>query len=178
MADATTAMTAAFHVPVFSWVDYAIIIIISFSVLISLIRGFVRETLSLLTWIAAFLIAFNFGNTLGDLFKDNIASQSARLAIGGGILFISTLIVGAIVNYLVSSLVEKTGLTGTDRVLGLILGGARGVLIVAVLILLANYSSISKDDSWTKSVLVPHFQPCAQWIEEFIPEAFNFVKGD
>ncbi|MFN7098179.1 MAG: CvpA family protein [Gammaproteobacteria bacterium] len=160
-----------------SWIDYVIIAIIAFSVFISLVRGFVRETLSLITWIAAFLIAFNFGNALGDLFKDHIASQTARLVVGGSILFVATLIVGAIVNYLISTLVEKTGLTGTDRVLGLLLGGARGVLIVAVLILLVSYTSIPNDPAWKSSLLVPHFDPFAKWIQGFIPQAFTFVNG-
>lgn len=160
-----------------SWIDYVIIAVIAFSIFISLVRGFVRETLSLVTWIAAFLIAFNFGNEIGDLFKNQIASQTARLAIGSGVLFIGTLIVGAIVNYLISSLVEKTGLTGTDRVLGLLLGGARGVLIVAVLILLASYTGIPNDNAWKTSLLVPHFDACAKWIQGFIPQAFNFVNG-
>lgn len=162
----------------FTWVDYVIISIIAFSVFVSLIRGFVRETLSLVTWVAAFLIAFNFGPDLGNVFVNHISSQTTRLALGCGILFISTLIVGAIVNYLMSTLVEKTGLSGTDRVLGLLLGGARGVLIVAVLILLASYTSIPKDKSWTASLLVPHFDTCAKWVQGFIPQAFDFVKGD
>lgn len=172
-----TQQQATLTLSALSWIDYVIIIVIAFSVFISLIRGFVRETLSLVTWIAAFLIAFNFGTSLGDLFKDHISSQTARLAVGGGILFIGTLVIGAIVNYLISSLVEKTGLTGTDRVLGLVLGGARGVLIVAVLILLASYTSIPNDPAWKSSLLVPHFDACAKWIQSFIPQAFNFVNG-
>ena len=160
-----------------TWVDYLIIGIIAFSVFISLIRGFVRETFSLLTWVAAFLIAFNFGSTLGDVFKDHIASQTARLALGAGLLFITTLIVGAIVNYLLATLVDKTGLTGTDRVLGLVLGGARGVLIVSVLILVMNYTAIPKDEAWKQSLLLPHFEGCAKWVQSFIPQALDFVSG-
>ncbi|NNM58639.1 MAG: CvpA family protein [Legionellales bacterium] len=160
-----------------SWVDYLIIALIAFSVFISLIRGFVRETLSLITWVAAFLVAFNFGNTLGDLFQNHVSSQTSRLIIGSVILFIGTLIIGAIVNYLISSLVEKTGLSSTDRVLGVALGGARGVLIVSILILLASYTSIPNEQPWKSSLLIPHFETCSNWIQGFVPQAFNFVNS-
>lgn len=172
-----TQQQATLTVASFSWVDYAIIGLIAFSVFISLVRGFVRETLSLITWIVAFLVAFNFGSTLGDLFKDHISSQTTRLIAGSVTLFIATLVIGAIVNYLLSSLVEKTGLSGTDRVLGIALGGARGVLIVSIFILLASYTSIINEQSWKSSLLIPHFETCSKWIQGFVPQAFNFVNG-
>lgn len=158
-----------------SWVDYVIIGLIALSVFISLVRGFVREVLSLVTWVAAFLIAFNFGSSVGDLFSSHISSQTTRLIVGGSVLFITILIMGAIVNYILSTLVEKTGLTGTDRTLGIVLGGARGVLIVSILILLASYTAIPKDPAWQSSLLVPHFEVCSKWIQSFVPQAFNFV---
>ncbi len=168
----------ALNMASFTWVDYTIITVIAFSVFISLIRGFVREVLSLVTWVAAFIVALNFGPACGNLFENHIASQSVRLILGSGILFLLTLIVGAVVNYLISTLVEKTGLSGTDRVLGLVLGGARGVLVVAVLVLLVSYTSISKQSAWTSSLLLPHFSICVNWLQGMVPEAFDFLKGE
>lgn len=160
-----------------NWLDYVIIALISVSVIISLIRGFVREVLSLATWIIGFLIAFNFAHDLSLMFAGHIKSPTTQFVLAFAILFLATLILGAIVNYLISNLVKKTGLSGTDRVLGMALGGVRGVLIVAILILLAGFTSLPKDNAWTQSYLLPHFTTCVTWLEHFIPDALDFVSG-
>ncbi|MAZ38765.1 MAG: colicin V production CvpA [Legionellales bacterium] len=160
-----------------NWLDYVIIGIIAISVLISLVRGFVREALSLITWAVAFLVAFNFSHDLSLLFSGHIKSASASYALAFAILFLVTLLIGAVVNYLLSTLVKKTGLSGTDRVFGMILGGVRGVLVVAVLILLAGFTTLPKETAWQHSVLLPHFQSCVTWLEQFIPDALDFITG-
>ena len=114
-------------------IDYIIIGIIAFSILVSLLRGFVREVLSLGSWVVAFIVASQFYPYLAA-YLTQIESMYIRNGTAIGILFVLTLIVGAIVNYVISQLVDKTGLSGTDRVLGAIFGLVRGALIVAALL--------------------------------------------
>ena len=102
-------------------IDYIIIGIIVFSVIVSLLRGFVREVMSLASWIVAFFIASNFYVYLAGLLT-SIESLYIRNGVAIAILFIASLIVGAIVNYVLGQLVDRTGLSGTDRVLGYIHG--------------------------------------------------------
>lgn len=99
------------------WIDYAIIAVIAFSSLVSLIRGFVREALSLVTWGCAFFVASHYYTYLSVWFT-GFEDELVRNGIAIAVLFIATLIVGAIVNFVIGQLVEKTGLSGTDRVLG------------------------------------------------------------
>ena len=87
-----------------AWIDLVIIGIIVLSALISLIRGFVKESISLVTWVVAGLLALRYYGPMADLLEPFINSVTLRQWIGGGILFVATLIVGAIVNFIVSQL--------------------------------------------------------------------------
>ena len=115
---------------------------------------------------------------MADLLEPFVASDSLRNWVGGGILFVATLIVGAIVNFIVSQLVSKTGLSGTDKALGIVFGGARGVLIVTMIVLLASLTPMPEASWWQDSAMIGFFQQLAEWVKEVIPAdsvgKFNF----
>lgn len=159
-----------------NWVDYCIIGLIAFSALISLIRGFVREAVSLATWVAAFFAAFKFSTPLSDYFADTIQSPTLRLIIIFAVIFFFVLLLGAIFNFMLSQMVDRTGLSGTDRILGIIFGVTRGVFLVGVFILLGNITTFNKDTWWSNSQLIPHFQGLSHWLQSFVPEQFENLK--
>lgn len=157
----------------YNWVDYAVLGVIGLSTLVSLIRGFMREAISLATWAFACWVAIKFSGKLADLFIGHVQTPSIRLIISFVGLFIASLIVGGVVNYVLAQLVDRTGLSGTDRLLGMIFGVARGILLVGVMVLLGNFSPFSQDTWWKTSELIPHFQGLAQWLHDFLPEQFS-----
>ncbi|KHL67891.1 CvpA family protein [Pseudomonas flexibilis] len=152
----------------FSWVDWAIIAIILVSGLISLKRGFVREALSLVIWIVAGAVAWLFGGALAEHLGGFIETPSARIIAACGILFVATLLVGALISFLLGELVRATGLTGTDRLLGMVFGVARGALLVVVLVGLLSLAPVQQDSWWRESSLVPHFLMVADWSKNLI----------
>ncbi|MGC7559606.1 CvpA family protein [Pasteurella sp. PK-2025] len=158
-------------------IDYIIIAIIGFSILISVLRGFVREVMSLVSWILAFFVASHFYPYLAN-YLTQIESPYIRNGSAIALLFIATLIVGAIVNYTIGQLVDKTGLSGTDRVLGACFGLLRGVLIVAALLFFVdNFTNFSQSEWWKESKLIPHFGFIVEWFFQQIKANSSFLNS-
>ena len=151
------------------WVDYVILSIVGVSALISVLRGFVREALSVLGWIVAIWVALTFCGDAAAYLVDYISVPSVRTAAGFLVLFVACLLGAGIINFLAAKLVEGTGLSGTDRMLGVIFGVVRGALIVCVLVLLAGYTEVPKDPWWDQSMFIKHFQPLAVEVRGFLP---------
>ena len=157
------------------WIDYAILAVMGISTLISLVRGFVKEAVSLVIWISAFFIASTFYVNLAT-YLTNISDQFLRNAAAIAILFVTTLILGALVNYLIGQLVSKTGLSGTDRVLGLAFGALRGALIVsAILFFMDAFTPMAQSQWWQTSVLIPEFQLVIEWFFEYLKQTSSFL---
>lgn len=158
-----------------NWLDYLLIGIISFSALISLIRGFVKEALSLVIWFCAFFVASQLYPQLSSYLtqiKDEMFRNGAAIAI----LFIATLMLGAILNFIIGQLVNKTGLSGTDRLLGVVFGAIRGVLMVAaILFFVDTFTQLPQMNEWKQSQLIPHFKPIIQWFFEYLEKSSSFL---
>ena len=158
-----------------NWVDYAIIGVIILSALISIVRGFVKEALSLISWVLAFFIASRFYIYITS-YLTYFDSDVISIAVAIAILFISTLIVCAIISYIIGQLVQKTGLSGTDRVLGICFGVLRGILVVAlVLFFIDTFTPLSQSQEWKQSQLIPHFHFIIRWFFDFIQQSSSFL---
>jgi membrane protein required for colicin V production len=151
-----------------NWVDYLILVIIVISTLISLLRGFLREVVSLITWVVGFWVALRFARHLGDAFTI-IHNPSVRVVVGFAILFVVILIIGAAINFLIGKIMEKTGAGAADRVLGLLFGMLRGIVIVAVLVIMAGFTTLPKNDWWRASRLIPYAESVAGWMRTVLP---------
>lgn len=158
-----------------NWADWTILVIIGISSLISLKRGFVKEALSLVTWLAAFIVARLFSQPLSVLLEPYIETPSVRIVAAFAILFIVTLIIGVLINKLVGALVDATGLSGTDRVLGIGFGAARGGLIVVAIIALVGMSPAINDRWWQESQLIPHFVLMEAWTKEVATDVGHLI---
>lgn len=159
------------------WVDVVVLVIIALSIIIGLFRGLIREALSLATWVLAIWVGLTFADPVASKLPFTLGSETVQSVASFVIIFIVILIAGSIINYLAGQLIDKTGLSGTDRILGLVFGMLRGCLIIAVLVLLASLTNMPNEDWWKNSITLPYFDDIAVWIKGFLPpslaEKFN-----
>jgi membrane protein required for colicin V production len=159
-------------------VDLGIVAVIAISGLISLVRGFVKEAMSLIIWLVAFVVAMTFKETAADWLVNFISLASLRQLAAWAGLFVGTLLLGSIVNFLLGKLVSSTGLSGTDRTLGLVFGVFRGLLIVlALVIILPQAVPVDQDLWWTESALIPLFQGFETWGREAAAGIKDFLTS-
>ncbi len=152
-----------------NWVDYVILAVIATSIVIGLWRGFTREALSLTGWIVAVWVTLTFADEFERLLRPFIASPTGRLLVAIAVLFLITILVAALVNHLATELVKKSGLSGTDRVIGVGFGFARGYAIVVVLVLLGGLTPMPQDNWWRQSYLLHYFEDMALWLRGYLP---------
>ncbi len=163
-----------------NWVDFAILLIIAISVAISLIRGFTKEALSLAGWVLSGWVGLTYADRVQPYLLDYIEVPSIRYLVAMISLFIATLFAAAFVNYLISQVVKKSGLSGTDRMVGVLFGVARGAVIIALLVMFGGMTALPADPWWQESSLLHYFEQMAVYIRELLPEDFahniNFTK--
>ena len=154
--------------------DIIILIIILLSSVIGMVRGLFKELLSLVIWFAAVMLALYFSQAVGDRLSGQLADESVRTVVGFFVVFLTTLIVGGIVQALVRQLISSTGLTGTDRFLGFLFGSARGVL-VCIVGLIAMKSFEIQADWWQESRFIPELLAFEQDVLEIMGKAKDVV---
>jgi len=160
------------------WIDYVLLGIIVLSVLISLIRGFVKEALSLAVWVSAFFVASQFYTDLAA-FLTRLEDPLVRNGVAVAILFIITIIVGSILTHLIGQMVQKSGLSGTDRLLGAVFGVLRGVLVVcALLFAIDSFTPFAQEPWWQNSKLIPHFAVYIEWFFDYLQNTSVFLQND
>lgn len=151
------------------WVDYVILGFLGISGLLGLLRGFVREIFSLLAWALAVWLAASYAEAFSPRLETLIEPGPLRKAAAFCIILFVTLVLGGIVGSLIAKLVSRAGLSGTDRLVGLVFGLVRGALLVAVLVLVAGLTPMPQASWWKESKLVPPFQALAVWVRDQLP---------
>jgi len=153
--------------------DYAVFTIIGFSVLLSVIRGLVREVLALAAGAIAFVVAWLFGGELATLMPEEIPTMELRLLAGFATVFFLVLLAMSLVAIAASQLVKSAGLSVEDRMFGAVFGLARGLLVVMALVLAAGATSLPAEPVWREAALRPLLERAALGIRDWLPPAIG-----
>jgi len=155
--------------------DYLLIAMMVFSTVISLFRGFFREAMSLGTWVVAIWAAWKFGPQIAGLLEVWITPTAVRLWAARALVVIGTLIAGGVLGAFFNFVLETTGLTGTDRAIGMVFGFARGVVLVGLMLAIMQSADFHETEWWPQSVLIPYFEPVTDMIRHAAEDGLEFL---
>ncbi|MCB1596865.1 MAG: CvpA family protein [Gammaproteobacteria bacterium] len=155
-------------------VDYILVVLVAVSGLVGVLRGFIREALSVLVWILALWGAARFGGQMGTLLNGFLHEPALQLWAGRTLAFVGILFAGSLLGWLVGYLIRNSAVTGTDRVLGLLFGLARGLMAMILVVLVLKEGGFESESWWQRSKLIPYAAAAG---EKFWALAGQQVKG-
>jgi len=156
--------------------DLALLAVIAVSTLISLFRGFFKEALSLATWGAGVYLAWLFGSQVAGLLDEWIAPALVRLWVARGMVLVAVLIAGGLFGTLLTLLLHSTGLSGTDRAVGMIFGFGRGVLLAGIVLAVMQAADFDQTEWWPRSALIPYFDPVTDMIRHAAEDGLELLE--
>lgn len=155
-----------------TWLDYGVLCVVVASLIWGAWRGLVREIISILGWIIAFLAANLFAGPLGETMPESIPSPELRVLVAFLVVFVGALAVAALLGLVLSKFVHAMGLGGLDRTLGSLFGIARGALIVIAFALLAGLTALPQQPLWRDSVAGAPLAQAALAVKPWLPDTF------
>jgi len=152
-----------------TWVDYAVLGIIGVSVLLSVIHGFVRELLSLASWVVSFLVAQYFAAQAATFLPAAMQNESLRMLAGFLAVFLIVLLASTLLAIAISSLIKRAGLGAADRMLGAVFGLVRGVAVVTIIVLLAGLTALPTTPAWRQAMTSAPLEALANTVKVWLP---------
>ena len=142
----------------FSLIDFLILIIMAWCIVRSAMNGFIREVIWLVTLLAAILLSGFFYNRSAPLFKDLVKTENLALFFAFSVIFLGTLLAGALIIWFITRFMKFAKLEWFDRLLGAAFGFIRGWVIVGALLLALTAFDV-QTESVKNSGLAPYFLP-------------------
>jgi membrane protein required for colicin V production len=156
-----------------TWLDYAVIGVFVVSVLFGALRGLVREVISVLGWVIAFLAANLLAGPIGPSMPEAIPTPELRVAAAFVAVFLGALVLSSLAGLLLSKIVRSVGLGGVDRLLGAVFGAARALLVVAAAAVLAGLTSAPRQSYWRDSASGPLLAQVALRLKPLLPQTLT-----
>lgn len=149
--------------------DYVVIGIVGASLLLGLWRGVVGELIALAAWVLAFVVAFHFGGEIGRVVFGGIADSGMQALAGFAAAFIGVLVVMALVRLAASGLIKALGLGLSDRLLGLVFGVARGMMIAMLMVAIGGMTSAPRQTWWQGATLSAPLETAVLAVKPWLP---------
>ena len=153
--------------------DYLVLAIIGVSAVLGFMRGLIKEVLSMIAYVAAFIAALWWGPSVSLWLGPWVANDLLRVVLSYGCVFILVLLLVGLVNVTLAALIDRTGLTPADSGMGVLFGLVRGLFFVLVLVGLAGHTPLINEMWWKESSFAPLAMHTIQQIKPMLPAAFT-----
>ncbi|MDP6437476.1 MAG: CvpA family protein [Gammaproteobacteria bacterium] len=157
-------------------IDYVLIVVLGLSTVVSLFRGFFKEALSLTTWVVALWVAWKVGPQLAGNLEPWLSTSVLRLWVARVLIVIGVLIAGGLLGWFLGIVLESTGLSGTDRSIGMVFGFARGVILAGLLVMILELLGFNETGWWYESKLIPYAAPVAEVIRHAAEDGLELLE--
>lgn len=157
--------------------DYLLIGIIVLSALMGAFRGFIKEALALAGWVVAVWAAWQFGDEAAARMPAFIDDPVLKIWAARLLMLMASLFAAGVVSRLLSMLLDQTGLSGTNRLLGAVFGVARGAVLAAVVVALMQAAGFDEDPWWSESKLIPYAAPIADRLGEYAEQGIEMLQS-
>ena len=158
--------------------DIVIAVAVLFSVLVGFVRGFFKEAVSVAALVFAVWAALNLGDDVGALAGGWLEAPELQTGFGRIVVFIVVITAGGVLGWLAAKLARMSVLSGTDRALGMAFGFCRGVVLVAVLVLMGQYFAFDSAAWWQRSALIPYAEIGADWLRVMAPKGMDLMQPE
>lgn len=152
--------------------DYLVLFIVGCSTLASLVRGVVKEILSLLSWVISLVCANLFADRLADMLPEGLPGHVTRLIVAFIALFIVVRLLMMLVMGAVDAMIRASGLGIADRTLGAVFGFARGIVIVLSGVIACGLTTMPQQPFWREAMLSPYAEQAAHAVKPLLPGNF------
>ena len=158
--------------------DYFVLALIASSIILSVLRGFVKELLSILAWVVSFVIAKLYTVELSQVLPDSIPNESLRYLAAFLILFLATLLIFTLLGLALSQVVKVAGMGWLDRILGGCFGLVRGIFVVTIIVMLCGLTTLPQNPAWRSALLSAPFEAMVgkllPWLPAVVAEKVHF----
>ncbi|HJP39227.1 MAG: CvpA family protein [Gammaproteobacteria bacterium] len=156
--------------------DYLLIAVFLLSALLGLLRGLVKEALSLLSWILAIWSAVRFGATVAEMIPSLADGSYIEVWVARIIVLLAVLILSGLLTRLIAIVIHQSGLSGTDRVVGMVFGMARGIVVVSLVVLMLDAAGFDQDSWWQESKLIPYAASLAERLGAVAEDGIGLIQ--
>ena len=145
-------------------VDIGIISITFVSCCISVIRGLIKEVVSLSSWVLAFIFSSHYAGSFSEMLQGSIGNKTVSFAVALVTIFVFVLVLGLIINCTLGFILSRTGLGPFDKALGIFFGFLRAVIIICILVFIGMVTDVKNSDLWQDSDLIPNYIQVINWL--------------
>jgi membrane protein required for colicin V production len=150
--------------------DVFIVAVVLVSTVHGLMRGFVREAVSLVCWVVGFWAAWSLGPMVEPYLGGLLAEPAVRPWVGRLVVLVAVLLLGALIGTLLNYFMRSVGLGMLDRGIGVMFGFVRGMVLVGVFVICGELLHLNHEHWWNRSTLIPYGETVGDWLRAMVGE--------